>query len=134
MGSGNYVICKQCSYEKEFYLGMGMMYYDLERLISYLDKDNNFLASEIFKKDKDVQYTSEGESVYQCANCFSIQQTLHLVIKSKDNKILFRTKSHCKKCDNPRKRVNMEQGILQNFVCPKCKNTEVIIDNGLCWD
>ena len=34
MGSGNYVICKQCSYEKEFYLGMGMMYYDLERLIS----------------------------------------------------------------------------------------------------
>ena len=111
-----------------------MMYYDLERLISCLDKANNFLATEIFKKDKDVQYISDGESVYQCANCFSIQQTLHLVMKSKENLILFRTKSHCKKCDRPRKRVKMKQGVLQNFVCPKCKNTEVIIDDGLCWD
>ena len=134
MGSGNYVVCKQCSYEKEFFLGMGMMYYDLEKLISFLDKKNTILAFEVYKNNPDIKYLSEGESVYQCQKCYSVQQTLHLVLKSIENKILFRTISQCKKCKSSRKRVKIKNGVMQNFICPKCKNNEIYVDDGLCWD
>ncbi len=38
MGTGNFIQCNKCSYKKEFMLGYGMLYGDVDRVVSFLDK------------------------------------------------------------------------------------------------
>ena len=38
MGNGNYIICQKCEYEREFLLGAGMLWGNIENIIGFMDK------------------------------------------------------------------------------------------------
>ena len=40
MGNGNYIICQKCEYEREFLLGSGMMWGNIENIIGFMDKSS----------------------------------------------------------------------------------------------
>ena len=134
MGHGNYVICENCGYQREFMLGVGMMYGSLEKIIQFLDNKSFKEVSIILKKNPNPHYESDGHCVYQCQQCFSVREKMHLLIYDENKKIIYRTKSNCSKCKIKRKRVQEKDDLLHKMICPKCKNKELFINGGLCWD
>ena len=134
MGHGNFVLCESCGYEREFMLGSGMMYFDLNQIIQSLDKKSYEEISKILKKNPNPHYKSDGHCVYQCRQCFSVREKLHLLISDENKKIIYRTFSNCSKCKIKRKRVQEKNDLLHQMICPKCKNKELFVNGGLCWD
>ena len=47
MGHGNFVICEDCGYEREFMLGIGMMYGSLQNILEFMDKKSSEEVSKI---------------------------------------------------------------------------------------
>ena len=50
MGNGNYIICQKCEYEREFLLGAGMLWGNIENIIGFMDKRSKEEASKIQSK------------------------------------------------------------------------------------
>ena len=135
MGNGNYIICQKCEYEREFLLGAGMLWGNIENIIGFMDKSSKEEASKILQENPDPHYKTDGNCVYQCQKCFSLREKIHLLIYNKDGKIVYRTQSNCIKCKGKRKRLKENSnGILDQIICPKCKSNEVNVSEGLCWD
>ena len=134
MGHGNFVLCESCGYDREFMLGSGMMYFDLNQIIQFLDKKSYEEVSRILEKNPNPYYKSAGHCVYQCRQCFSVREKLHLLISDKNKKIIYRTFSNCSKCKIKRKRVQEKDGLLHQIICPKCKTKELLVNGGMCWD
>ena len=134
MGHGNFVLCESCGYEREFMLGSGMMYFDLNQIIQSLDKKNYEEVSKILEKNPNPYYKSDGHCVYQCRQCFSVREKLHLLISDENKKIIYRTFSNCSKFKIKRKRVQEKDGLLHQMICPKCKTKELFVNGGMCWD
>ena len=134
MGHGNFVICESCGYQREFMLGVGMMYGSLQNILEFMDKRSSDEVSKILSEYPDPHYETDGHCVYQCRDCFSLQEKLHLLIYDKEEKLIYRTQSNCSKCKIKRKRVKEKDGLLHQIICPKCKNKELFVNGGLCWD
>ena len=134
MGHGNFVLCESCGYEREFMLGSGMMYFDLNQIIQSLDKKSYEEVSKILEKNSNPHYKSDGHCVYQCRQCFSVREKLHLLISDENKKIIYKTFSNCSKCKIKRKRVQEKDGLLHQMICPKCKTKELSVNGGMCWD
>ena len=134
MGHGNFVLCKSCEYEREFMLGVGMMYGSLQNILEFMDKRSSDEVSKILQENSDLHFETDRHCVYQCRNCFSIQEKLHLLIYDKQEKLIYRTQSKCSKCKIKRRRVREKDNLLHQIICPKCKNKELIVNGGLCWD
>ena len=134
MGHGNFVLCENCRYEREFMLGSGMMYFGLDQIIQFLDKKSYEEVSKILEKNSNPHYKSDGHCVYQCQQCFSVREKLHLLISDENKKIIYRTSSNCSKCKTKRKRVQEKDDLLHQMICPTCKNKELFVNGGLCWD
>ena len=134
MGHGNFVLCESCGYEREFMLGSGMMYFSLDQITQFLDKKSYEVVSKILEKNPNPYYKSDGHCVYQCRQCFSVREKLHLLISDENNKIIYRTFSNCSKCKIKRKRVQEKDGLLHQIICPKCKTNELLVNGGMCWD
>ena len=49
MGNGNYIICQKCEYEREFLLGAGMLWGNIENIIGFMDKRSKEEASKILQ-------------------------------------------------------------------------------------
>ena len=43
MGNGNYIICQKCEYEREFLLGAGMLWGNIENIVGFMDKSSSCL-------------------------------------------------------------------------------------------
>ena len=48
MGQGYFLICEKCKYQRELMLGSGMMWGNLEDIISFMDKNSSAEASSNF--------------------------------------------------------------------------------------
>lgn len=134
MGHGNFVICKDCGYEREFILGVGMMYGSLDKIIQFLDKKSFDEVSRVIENHPNPHYETDGHCVYQCRQCFSVREKMHLLIYDENKKIIYRTFSNCSKCKIKRKRVEEKNDLLHQIICPKCKTNELIVNEGMCWD
>ena len=60
MGHGNFVICKDCGYEREFMLGVGMMYGSIDKIIQFLDKKSFDEVSKVIENNPNPQYETDG--------------------------------------------------------------------------
>ena len=135
MGTGNLIKCNKCSYEKEFMLGYGMLYGDVDRVVSFLDKKNRDRATEVMKENhQNYTFDFEGRAIFQCRKCFSVEENEYIVIRDKEKKLLFRTYSECKKCKIKRRKLPMRDEIVKEFYCPKCKTDSVEVHTGIMWD
>lgn len=135
MGTGNFIKCNQCSFEKEYLLGWGMMYGDFERVVSFLDKKNRDRANEVMREHHpNYSYKFDGRTLFQCRKCYSVSENEYIVIWNKEKKIIFRTLSECKKCKIKRRKLPMKQEVVQNFYCPKCHSNNVEVYPGMNWD
>ena len=134
MGHGNSVICKDCNYEREFMLGVGMRYGTLSNIVEFMDKKSRDEVLKILQEDPDPNYETHGHCVYQCRECFSIQEKLHLLIYNKEGKIIYRSQSKCSKCKIKRRRILEKNELLHQIICPKCKTKELTVSVDLLWD
>ena len=134
MGHGNFVICKDCGYEREFMLGVGMMYGSLDKIIQLLDKKSFDEVCKVIENNPNPGYETDGHCVYQCRQCFSVREKIHLLIYDENKKTVYQTSSKCSKCKIKRKRVQEKDDLLHQMICPKCKDKELFVNGGLCWD
>ena len=61
MGHGNFVF-DSCGYEREFMLGSGMMYFGLNQIIQFLDKE--VMKVSRFWENPNPHYKSDGYCVF----------------------------------------------------------------------
>ena len=135
MGTGNIIKCNQCSFEKEYWLGWGMMYGDFERVVSFLDKKNRDRATKAMKEHHpNYSFKFDGRTLFQCRKCYSVNENEYIAIWDKEKKLIFRTYSECKKCKIKRRKLPMKNELVQEFHCPKCKTDDVEIYPGMMWD
>lgn len=134
MGHGNFVLCENCGYERDFMLGVGMMHGSLDKIIQFLDKKSFEEVSEVLGSYPEPHYETDGHCVYQCRQCFSVREKIHLLIYDDNKKIIYQTSSNCSKCKIKRKRVKEKEDLLHQIICPKCKKKELVVNGGLCWD
>ena len=134
MGHDSFVMCEDCGYEREFMLGVGMMYGGLDSIVHFLDKKSFDEVSKVLENNPNPQYETDGHCVYQCRQCFSIREKLHLIIYDNGGKTVFQTSSNCSKCNLKRKRVPEKNEILKDMVCPRCKKNKLNVSEGMLWD
>ena len=59
MGHGNFAICESCGYEREFMLGVGMMYGSLQNILEFMDKRSSEEVSKILQEYPDPHYETD---------------------------------------------------------------------------
>ncbi len=137
MGNGFLIKCKNCEYEKDIHLGIGMMYSHLENIVDDLKKSEREKIKSVLKKH-DIPgfnggFTNYEHKLYVCKNCGELSDDLHIRIKDLENgKLLYLSKHKCKKCNSLLK--NIKEKNLNKCFCPKCKQKTLIQDMSICWD
>ena len=106
----------------------------LSNIVEFMDKKSRDEVLKILQEDPDPNYETHGHCVYQCRECFSIQEKLHLLIYNKEGKIIYRSQSKCSKCKIKRRRIQEKNDLLHRMVCPKCKTNELTVSVDLLWD
>ena len=135
MGSGYEIICKKCSYARDVRVGVGMVQFSLEELITWQSKTEQIKIREIISGKKNLIDEGEGESVFQCSKCFGIANKWHINLME-NNKTIYETRIVCYKCKIDMKLLpcDEEENTITGIKCSKCKSDDVIVRNNMMWD
>lgn len=152
MGKGLLIKCKHCGYEREFYLGAGMMY-----PTTYKDLVKDIKKGKYGKELKEYFHTHKGAVVdaetvlYRCPECNKLEESYNLSLYvHKDDKepengywcswcdkedYVF-VKAYVHKCPKCGKRMKMtKENELNDLKCPKCgKPIGPSEDHFILWD
>jgi DNA-directed RNA polymerase subunit RPC12/RpoP len=136
MGTGISIICQNCGYEKDFMLGIGMMYSSLEKVIDlspHRKKILDILQNHIVIKDEfrwDNPFYEHR--LYRCSSCNQLHERFYVKIEYDDKKV-YETKFKCPKCKNELKAVEDEKDVKKH-PCPECNNKKLFIQEMVLWD
>ena len=131
MGSGIAIHCESCKYEKEFYLGVGMMYSSLENVIDCLDQWRRAEVLEILQKHK-VEKCDYEHKLYGCSNCAGLYEKFYVKIDYDAGKG-YETDFICGKCKSDL--VELEDiREVHNRTCPKCNQMTLHVEETVLWD
>ncbi len=131
MGSGIIVRCESCDYDKEFYLGVGMMYSSLENVIDCVDHWRRAEVLEILQNHKVTQRDYEHK-LYACMNCAGLYEKFHVKIDYDGGKV-YETDFICGKCKSGLVELEDTRGV-ENRPCPKCNQKTLRVEEAVLWD
>jgi hypothetical protein len=150
MGEIIEIFCKECNYRKGFSLGVGMVYYSLENVLSEVPPANR-------KEIKDIIHNHEvleeggWHTLFRCVKCNELYERFYVKIDYVQNgeKKRYETHHWCSKChlelfpvyedkeveeDDGRDSVEMYASILGGLSCPKCNRKSLSINKIGYWD
>jgi DNA-directed RNA polymerase subunit RPC12/RpoP len=132
MGYGFNLKCKSCDYEEEFFLGTGMMYYPLDKVVDEVIKDKKVRKAilEILEKHK-VNEHNFGYEIFRCEECGRLHRKFNVELYY-DEGVIYRTKYKCPKCRKPLNVLSDKN--LENSTCPKCHENALMQDGWVLWD
>ena len=136
MGSGYFINCESCTYQKEFLIGVGMSHGSLENIILSTNKNDQKKIKEILSQDKNINLESNGYSIFQCEKCFYLSNKFHIQLKL-NKKSVFNNNPDCKKCNVRMKKINIDENLAQLKTiknCPKCKSEKILTSESMLWD
>jgi hypothetical protein len=131
VGSGITVSCQSCDYDKSFYLGVGMMYSSLEKVIDCVDRWRRTLVLEILQNHK-VERCEYEHKFYGCTNCADLYERFYVKIDY-DGGEVYETEFKCGRCKIKLVELEESRG-LENRPCPKCDQMTLRIEEAVLWD
>lgn len=131
MGSGIIVHCESCEYEREFYLGLGMMYSSLENVIDCLDHWRRAEVLEILQNHK-VEKREYEHKLYGCANCAGLYERFYVKIDYDSGKV-YETDFKCGKCKSGLVEIE-DISEVSNRPCPRCNQKNLRVEESILWD
>ena len=132
MGSGITITCTNCDYAKDFRLGIGMMYFLLENVISFVHHKKRQEIQRILNEEKVVD-CDYAHTVYTCKKCGEFYERFYVKIFYGIERKVCRLSFNCSKCKTKLKRLRNPH-LLETFPCPKCKSKNLRSLPHVLWD
>jgi len=132
MGNGMVVECRNCRYDKTFYLGWGTLYPDFTDIVGNLP---------LKKRDEvlDILNNHNGEArsyhyaLYVCPRCSTFHEKLYVELGYDSDKI-YKTVYDCHGCEYPLEPLGLEDAsVIDDFPCPRCKK-RTLRHHLIFWD
>tara|TARA_B100000965_G_scaffold374910_1_gene366581 strand:+ start:1222 stop:1671 length:450 start_codon:yes stop_codon:yes gene_type:complete len=125
----NYSIeCPKCDYVfSEITIGVGYLFGNIDDLLHGLKGEDKKIVQSLHNMKSIHHYYSRGFSLYQCSNCFSLENKCHLDLYNSQGDLLFATQSFCDLCQQNRDYLpeDFENETVPGFYCPKCHHHEL---------
>ena len=130
MGSGVVSHCSHCNDYKEYTLGVGMMFSELENIIDLFSPRTRSNISNL-QNENVIQNTDFSYELFECSHCDTVHSRLNLEITYDQNKI-YAASYRCYECKRALKRTKKE---IESFKCRNCGNrTLKEFSGGYMWD
>ena len=130
MGSGVVSHCSHCDDYKEYTLGVGMMFSELENIIDLFSQKTRSKISDL-KNENVIQNTDFSYELFECSQCDTVHSRLNLEITYDENKV-YAASYRCYECKGALRRTEKE---IESFKCRNCGNrTLKEFSGGYMWD
>lgn len=137
MGYSKKIFCKECTFEKQFLLGVGMMYDSIDNILTKKDeKYKDILKLTKFLKRNKMNYKEYfSQELFVCHKCGNFERNLDITIKSE--KFTHNYNYSCSNCNSNLEKINLsilEKNELK-LTCPICSSNNMSCKNGdINWD
>ena len=129
MGHGITIECESCDYQETFMLGVGMMYWSLENVISQVSPARRKEVRDILQ-NHDVIGTSYEHKLFICLNCNTLGERFDYSINY-DGGLIYEPYFRCSECRT--KLVPLEEPI-NSLRCSKCGEATLTSNETVMWD
>ena len=129
MGHGITVESKSCNYEDTFSLGIGMMYFSLENVISLVSPHRREKVLNLLKR-QDSFAMDYDQKMFVCPSCNTLAERFDFSIAYGAGQI-YKPYFRCPKCR--KKLVSLEEAI-ESTSCPQCGEKTLISTESVLWD
>ena len=137
MGQSYFIECPKCQYQsKEIILGVGFLFGNVENIIDTLKGHDKEQVQRLLNEKLIHTHYSKGFSVYQCQECHSLDNKVHLTLYDIEGGLLFRSESYCGDCQKVREYMpeDNDQETIPDLHCPKCNHNTLHFSEGMLWD
>jgi len=137
MGQSYFIECPKCQYQsKEITLGVGFLFGTVENILDTLTGHDQKQVQQLLNQNQIHTHYSRGYSLYQCPECHSLDNKVHLTLYDQNGELLFQTESYCKACQKSREYMpeDNDQELIPNLRCPQCHHDTLQFSLGMLWD
>ena len=132
MGCGIKVECKNCSYNKEFFLVIGMRYWDLKGILDSCikSKKERDIIKNILDKEENI-YSNYEHSLYKCEKCGEIYERFYIKIIYDGG--VYEMKHKCSECKKDLTLIGDKLNV-DEVNCPQCGKKTLTENEFMVWD
>ena len=137
MGQGYIIECPKCQYRsKDIMMGVGFLFGSVENILDTLTGHDQEQVQRLLNQKQVHTHYSRGYSLYQCQECHSLDNKVHLTLYNSEGDIVFQTKSYCGDCQKVREYMpeDNDQETIPDLHCPQCQHDTLHFSEGMLWD
>ena len=137
MGQAYIIECPKCQYRsKEIMMGVGFLFGTVENILETLTGHDKEQVQRLLNQKQVHTHYSRGYSLYQCQECHSHDNKVHLTLYNSEGDLIFQTESYCGDCQKTRVYMpeDNEQETIPDLHCPKCHHDTLHFSEGMLWD
>ena len=128
MGSGVELHCPTCGWRRDFVLGVGMLYGELDNVVGLLPKAQRAQVDEIRLSHK-TEPPEFQQELFVCDRCHALSGKLWVRLRWSGGKV-YETEYRCRKCRGAMRVVEDATGLH----CPKCGAKPLAEGAQALWD
>ncbi len=130
MGDILKVTCSDCSYEREFQVGMGILYEPLNRYVIVSEIESKLMQDEILQTlETEQDNVFAKKELYYCEKCYRLAARLTVMVGRVGKK--YTTQYRCPHCNKAMKVTAFGD---KTHHCPKCKVGTLMMTRVGHWD
>ena len=137
MGQAYIIECPKCQYRsQDIMMGVGFLFGSVENILDTLEGHDKDQVQHLVNQGLVHTHYARGFSLYQCSDCHSLDNKVHLTLYNKDGELLFQTESYCGDCQKIREYMpeDSEKETIPDLHCPKCHHDTLTLSLGMLWD
>ena len=137
MGQAYIIECPKCQYRsQDIMMGVGFLFGSVENILDTLEGHDKDQVQHLVNQGLVHTHYARGFSLYQCSDCHSLDNKVHLTLYNNDGELLFQTESYCGDCQKIREYMpeDSEKETIPDLHCPKCHHDTLTLSLGMLWD
>ena len=96
MGQSYIIECPKCQYHsQDIMMGVGFLFGSVENILDTLEGHDKQQVQRLLNQNLIHTHYARGFSLYQCSDCHSLDNKVHLTLYNKEGELLFQTESYC---------------------------------------
>ena len=120
--------CQKCGFYLELWQGVGMMFFDQEKVLTFLPKEEQAAVKKLLSREG-AQLENLRHEIYFCPACQLQESRLTYQVSTADGEV-HRPAFDCSRCGGP---LEEDDQIRRLEVCPVCGSRTMIEGMGE-WD
>lgn len=132
MGVACILSCRQCSYNKNVFLGIGFRYISLQAILEWYEEEEG--------RKQIIEYINKKEPIYECYDGLYLCQNCNYILNKTYLHLEAGSQSYTNSYSCPRCRDKMPSKPLENETeinrlnCPECKCSNLKVEFYMDWD